>query len=49
MQSASGSYRNLAALVDGFGGDALAEGNSTRTTLFRKLQWSEGAPVYSFE
>lgn len=26
MQSASGSYRNLAALAEGFGSDALAEG-----------------------
>ncbi|DBA83832.1 hypothetical protein WJX77_001850 [Trebouxia sp. C0004] len=26
MQSASGSYRNLQALAEGFGGDALAEG-----------------------
>jgi hypothetical protein len=28
MQSASGSYRNLQALAEGFGGDALTEGKT---------------------
>ncbi len=31
MQSASGSYRNLAGLADGFGSDALTEGKLTST------------------
>lgn len=41
MQSASGSYRNLQALAEGFGSDALTEGKlaSGQGLFVQQARW----------